>query len=135
METGDYDPVILLNCSVTSGYGLESIASVRVKFEDREHMASGSGNGGYNAFMNAMTTILQTLKIEIPKLADYEVRIPRGGLTDALTECIITWQDSGKRFKTRGVNSDQVLAAVSATMKMLNMHLLSLSSKEEGKKE
>ena len=108
LETKDYDPIKLLNCSVTTGYGLESIASVRIQIKHQEHVASGFGNGGYDAFMNAMTSILEKLKLKIPKLADYEVRIPRGGFTDALTECIITWQENGKRFNTRGVNSDQV---------------------------
>lgn len=130
LETGEYNPIELLNCTVTTGYGLESIASICVKYEEKEYRASKGGNGGYDAFMNAMSSILEKLEIEIPKLADYEVRIPRGGLTDALTECVITWQNEEKQFKTRGVDADQVLAAVSATMKMLNMHLLSLSRKE-----
>ena len=131
LETRDNEPLKLLNCTVTTGYELESFASIRVKFKNQEHVASRSGNGGYDAFMNAVTAILNTLELSIPQLADYEVRIPRGGLTDALTECIITWQDHEKRFKTRGVHSDQVLAAIGATMKMLNMHLLSSSSKGE----
>jgi len=59
----------------------------------------------------------------MPLLADYEVHIPRGGKTDALTECIITWQTDDQEFKTRGVDSNQVLAAVKATLRMINVML------------
>jgi (R)-citramalate synthase len=123
LESREYDTVKILNCTVTTGYGLESIASLRVQIEEEKYVASAAGNGGYNAFMNALTIILDKQNIKMLKLLDYEIRIPRGGLTDALTECIITWDNYGKRLKTRGVNSDQVLAAVSATMKMLNLNL------------
>ena len=55
-------------------------------------------------------------------------RIPRrrGGHTDALTEAVITWQVEGKRVQTVGVDSDQVMAAVNATLKMLNLRLMQL---------
>jgi LeuA allosteric (dimerisation) domain. len=54
------------------------------------------------------------------------IRIPRGGQTDALTESIITWDMNGKRVQTVGIDPDQVMAAVNATLKMLNLHLMQL---------
>ena len=63
----------------------------------------------------------------MPALIDYEVHIPRGGKTDAITECIITWETDEQTFKTRGVDSNQVLAAVKATFRMLNIRLHALS--------
>jgi D-citramalate synthase len=54
---------------------------------------------------------------------DYEVRIPKGGHTDALTECIITWDCGGQNLKTRGVHSNQVFAAILATLRIINMQL------------
>jgi D-citramalate synthase len=54
-------------------------------------------------------------------LTDYAVRIPPGGKSDALCETIITWDNKGKEFKTRGLDSDQTVAAIKATQKMLNM--------------
>jgi (R)-citramalate synthase len=51
------------------------------------------------------------------------VHIPRGGNTSALTECIITWEMEGRDLKTRGVDSNQVLAAVKATLRMINLRL------------
>jgi len=40
-----------------------------------------------------------------------------------LTECIITWGNGGRNIKTRGVDANQVLAAIKATMRMINLHL------------
>ena len=63
---------------------------------------------------------------EIPELVDYEVRIPPGGKTSALVECKIIWKKFDKNsanssdeklITTRGVDSDQVMAAVYATEK------------------
>ena len=61
--------------------------------------------------------------IEVPQLADYRVRIPPGGRTEALVETLIRWGDaeSGGTFSTVGVDSDQTAAAVIATEKMLNI--------------
>jgi D-citramalate synthase len=59
----------------------------------------------------------------MPALVDYEVHIPRGGKTSALTECIISWEIGEQEFKTRGVDSNQVLAAVKATMRMINLRM------------
>ena len=56
----------------------------------------------------------------LPKLIDYIVTIPPGGKTDALTETVITWE-LNKEFKTRGLDPDQTVAAIKATMKMLNI--------------
>ena len=89
-----------------------------------EYREAGSGNGGYDAFMSAVNKILKKIDIESPELVDYQIRIPRGGKTNALTEAIITWQVNGKRLQTIGIDSDQVLAAVNATLKLLNLQLL-----------
>ena len=47
--------------------------------------------------------------------------IPPGGKTDALVETVITWEHESRVFKTRGLDPDQTIAAIQATMKMLNM--------------
>jgi D-citramalate synthase len=82
------------------------------------------GDGGFDAFMNALGKALRRHNISLPKLADYEVCIPRGGKTDALSEARITWEnDQGSAFKTRSVHSNQVFAAIHATIRMLNMQM------------
>ena len=95
-----------------------------MKIDSKEYHEVGSGNGGYDAFMSAVNKILKKLNIDSPELVDYQIRIPRGGKTNALTEAIITWQVKGKRLQTIGIDSDQVLAAVNSTLKLLNLQLL-----------
>lgn len=123
LEGKDYDYIELLNCSITSGLELESTASIRVRVGDLVELSSGIGNGGFDAFMNAIAKILKRYDIPLPRLADFEVRIPRGGKTNALTEATITWERQQRTFKTRGVHSNQVFAAMSATIRMLNLQM------------
>jgi len=123
LESRDYRYIELLNCYINSGLDVESTASVRVRINDKEYSGSGSGNGGFAAFMDAMARILKSRKFKMPDLLDYEVHIPRGGNTSALTECIITWSGEMRDLKTRGVDSNQVLAAVKATLRMINIKM------------
>jgi D-citramalate synthase len=104
--------------SVVSNRGLRPTATVLIKFRDKEFQATGSGDGGYDAFMQALKTIEKQLGFALPKLLDYEVRIPPGGKTDALVETTIKWEGG---LKTRGVHSDQLAAAIQATEHALNM--------------
>ena len=48
--------------------------------------------------------------------------IPPGGRTDALVQTVITWNDNGRVFRTRGLDADQTEAAIKATFKMLNIY-------------
>lgn len=59
----------------------------------------------------------------MPRLLDYEERIPPGGKTDALVETTIRWAAPGKTLVTTGIDSDQLISAVLATEKMLNLIL------------
>ena len=126
MESKEYHHITLLNCNINTGFKVASTASVCVDIEGEELQGTGSGNGGFDAFMDAITNILKTRDFIMPALVDYEVHIPRGGQTDALTECIITWQSGERDFKTRGVDSNQVMAAVKATLRMVNLKFHSI---------
>ncbi len=123
LEGRDYDYIELINCSITSGLNLESTASIRVRVGERVELSAGIGNGGFDAFMSAIAKVLERFDIPLPELVDFEVRIPRGGQTDALTEATITWQERQRTFKTRGVHSNQVFAAMNATIRMLNLQM------------
>jgi D-citramalate synthase len=123
LESRDYDHIKLLNCSVTSGLMLESTCSIKVQIDDEISLSAGIGNGGFDAFMDAIVKVVEKRDIVVPELLDYEVRIPKGGKTDALTECTITWWDESGTLNTRGVHSNQVFAAMSATVRMLNIRL------------
>ena len=71
----------------------------------------------------------------MPQLADYRVRIPPSGHTEALVETLIRWGEQGTAaFSTLGVDSDQTGAAVIATEKMLNIVAHEASRKNHGKK-
>jgi D-citramalate synthase len=130
LETRDYQQIEMLSCSIMSGLDLESTVSIRVRVNGEVRKASGSGNGGFDAFIAAVRKVLPE-SFEFPELVDYELRIPKGGRTSALTEVLITWEDGGRTFRTRGVNANQVFAGVNATLRMLNMKLHQATEESE----
>ena len=110
-------------------------AEVELSYQGRVEKAEANGDGGYDAFMNALKKAARAFEIEVPRLADFRVRIPPGGRTAALVETLIAWEDpyaagSSSRsrarsvgegtFTTLGVDSDQMASAVIASEKMLN---------------
>ncbi len=123
LESKNYQHIKLLNCSITSGLDLEATVSLRIDIKGKIHLASGSGNGGFDAFIDAINKVLKLHDYTLPQLLDYEVRIPKGGNTNALTECVISWDCEHKTYKTRGVHSNQVFAAVLAALRIINIQL------------
>lgn len=123
LESKSYHHIKLLNCSITSGLDLESTVSIRVDIDGDIQQASGAGNGGFDAFIFAINRVMESKNYKLPTLLDYEVRIPKGGHTNALTECVITWDCGEQEFKTRGVHSNQVFAAILATLRIINLQL------------
>jgi len=121
-ESAKEMPFQLLNCAINSTYKLKPFAAIKCSYKGEEMDAYDYGDGGYDAFMNALKQILEKFNIEIPKLVDYSVIIPPGGKTDALVQATITWEleEGGKTIRTRGVNSDQIIAAIEATVKLIN---------------
>ena len=98
-------------------------ARLALRYRGKSVSARSGGDGGYDAFMKALAKAARKHELELASLLDYKVRIPPGGKTGALVETVITWR-SGPRaepFTTRGVDSDQLAAAVLATEKMLNL--------------
>lgn len=118
----------ILTCEVLSGKGISPQAKLNVKYKGKDFSAEGKGDGGYDAFMDALRKIALTNNFSIPELLDYQVRIPPGGKTSALVETIITWSGNLQNsqtnsFRTIGLDSDQISAAILATEKMLNLLL------------
>jgi D-citramalate synthase len=130
LEGKSYHHIKLLNCSITSGLDLESTVSLRVDVDGEIQHASGAGNGGFDAFIFAINKVLAKKNYQLPTLLDYAVRIPRGGHTNALTECVITWDCGEREFKTRGVHSNQVFAGILATLRIINLQLHERVSRE-----
>lgn len=121
LQSKAYQRIRLVNCSITSVWKLEAIASVCLDIDGTQCLGSGAGNGGYDAFMKAIKRMMKSKGFVLPELMDYEVHIPKGGKTSALTETRIVWRNQKESFTTIGVDSDQVMAAVQATLKMLNL--------------
>jgi len=92
-----------------------------IEIEGHIYQETSSGDGQYDAFMNALHKIYGSLGKSLPRLTDYEVTIPPGGKTDALVETVITWSYRDREFKSRGLDPDQTVAAIKATVKMLNI--------------
>ncbi len=115
------DKVDVVNFNFSTAKGLKSIVSVMVKIDGEFYKEAASGDGQYDAFMSCIKKIYANLDKELPKLIDYNVTIPPGGRTDALVQTTITWQMRGKEFRTRGLDPDQTMAAIKATIKMLNI--------------
>ena len=117
----DDQAIKLLNYSLSVTKGLRPMASVKLDIHGEVHEQSASGDGQYNAISKAMWKIYKKLQKPSPELLDYVVVIPPGGKTDALVQTIITWKFNEKVFKTRGLDGDQTVAAIKATIKMLNI--------------
>lgn len=123
-------PFHVQSCVVTSSRGLSPTAAIRVRYRGAEHEALGTGSGGFDAFMTALRSLGPHFDFEIPRLRDYEVVIPPGGKSDALVETTIDW-DNGMR--TRAVHSDQVMAAIEATERLINLLAQGVGKNGNGK--
>jgi len=118
----DYEEKVKVNSYVlTHSKGLNPSTTVSITIENETFEEHAQGDGQFDAFINAIRKVFKTKKKELPSLIDYAVRIPPGSNSDALCETIITWKNSEKEFKTRGLDSDQTVSAIIATEKMLNI--------------
>ena len=109
------------NYALSVAAGLKSVATLRIDIDGKEFEETSSGDGQYDAFMNALWKIYDPIGKPYPTLTDYNVTIPPGGKTDALCHTTITWNFKSKSFKTNGLDPDQTIAAIKATIKMLNV--------------
>jgi len=111
----------MINYSLSITYGLRPVATVKIMINGEVYEQTAAGDGQYNAVSKAMFKIYKILNKPTPELLDYEVVIPSGGQTNAIVQTIITWRFNNIIFKTRGLDRDQTIAAIKATMKMLNL--------------
>ncbi len=107
-------------CIITSSLSLKPVANILVNYQDKTYESMAHGDGGFDAFMNALTKIAPEIELDIPELIDFEVRIPPGGQTDALVETTITWSYQGKTLQSQSVLPDQILSSVKATERIIN---------------
>ena len=121
LHTETTDTIKMVNFSLSLARGLRPTATVRIQIGEEEYEETMPGDGQYHAFSKALWKIYTKLNKPKPILTDYNVTIPAGGRTDALVQTTIAWNLNGKEFKTRGLDVDQTVSAIKATMKMLNM--------------
>ena len=112
--------IIIESYVLTHAKTLRPSASLSLMINNKLYQESCSGDGQFDAFMNALKKIYSNQKRDLPKLIDYAVRIPPGSHSDAFCETTITWDTGIKKYKTRGLDTDQTVAAIKATEKMLN---------------
>jgi D-citramalate synthase len=129
VKTPEEKKIQVVDCKIMSAYKGSPSATVTIKYGGKEYSGKAEGVGGYDAFMNALRKIAQKTKIQLAELEDFEIRIPPGGRSDAIVETTIYWRHNNKAFRTIGVDSDQVMATIKATEKMLNTVVRSLPSK------
>jgi D-citramalate synthase len=110
----------ILNYSLSLAQGLKPVATLKVEIDGIAYEETATGDGQYDAFVRALRRIYKSLDRPFPMLTNYAVTIPPGGRTDAFVQTVITWRHEGVEFKTRGLDADQIEAAIKATVKMLN---------------
>ena len=116
------EDVKLLSYVVTTAYGLKPMASLRLEIHGKTYEEQATGDGQFDAFVRAIRHIYrEKLGREFPWLVNYTVGIPPGGRTDALVQTVITWDWQNKVLRTRGLDADQMGAAIKAVIKMLNL--------------
>ncbi|NNE78510.1 MAG: 2-isopropylmalate synthase, partial [Pricia sp.] len=122
LDTDYHQKVFVKSYVLTHSKGLKPSTTLSLEIGGKIYEENAPGDGQYDAFMNALRKIYKSLKIELPRLVDYAVRIPPGSNSDALCETIITWEaEDGIEFTSRGLDSDQTVSAIKATEKMLNI--------------
>lgn len=113
--------VKIVNYVLTHSKDLNPSVTLKINIDGEQFEEHAQGDGQYDAFMNALKNVYKRKKMELASLTDYTVRIPPGGKSDALCETVISWKYNQREFKTRGLDSDQTVAAIKATEKMLNL--------------
>ena len=93
-----------------------SYAEVTIKTNGNAITEKATGDGGFDAIANAIKKITGA-KL---KLKDYHVSIPPGDGTSSLVDIAIDWQHNKKTLNTRGIHTDQDIAATLAMLKAIN---------------
>jgi D-citramalate synthase len=108
--------VKLVNYQFELKKGAVPSVTLELSRSNRIVKAHGEGDGQFDAFIRALRTVWE----DMPELMDYRIAISRKGTSGALTEATITWKSGETLFTTRAVAPDQLVAAMNATVRMLN---------------
>jgi (R)-citramalate synthase len=130
LRTPLMDKVKFIDYQIHSSNDNTPCASVTISYKNEIIKSESNGDGGYDAFVKAVRKCMKKFGVDVPALLDYEVHIPPGGKTDALVETTISWEGETAPIRTIGIDSDQIAAAIEATLKMLNLVLTKQSSEK-----
>lgn len=115
----------IIDVTLVSQKERTALASAVVEYKGAKFEIFGQGNGGIDAFMNALRVWQsQNQNFVIPTIYDYLVDIPEGGKSSAVTKATIFWQSENSKpsyFQTIGIDSDQGMAAIKAISDALNI--------------
>lgn len=113
----------LVDAEYSSKKGKRAKAVAVIDYRGQQFSIQGEGDGAFDAFMNALKDWAQTQDVVVPELTDYEPIIPPGGQTSALVQANVMWHgpNGEGHFQTVGLDTDQVLAAVYAAEKAINV--------------
>jgi len=115
--------IIIQSYDLKHKKGFNPSAELEIIIKGELFKESGSGDGQFNAFINAIKKIYTKNNIILPLLIDYTVTIPPGSSSDSLCETFITWRNNNKDFITRGLDSDQTVSAIKATEKNVKYYI------------
>ena len=101
---------------VYAGAKTSALAEVTLGSGEVSSTVKAVGDGGFDAIANAIKEITGA-KI---KLKDYHVGIPPGDGTSSLVDTAIEWQHNKRVLKTRGIHTDQDIAAAFAMINAVN---------------
>lgn len=106
--------VKLLSYMVSTAYGLNPMAAVKLEINGEIYEQTAVGSGQFDAFMRAVKHIYkEKLSRRFPHLSNYNVSIPPGGRTDALVQATIhgngriastahaVWMPTKRRLQSR----------------------------------
>ncbi len=123
------DLVQLQGLTVTSGDNVTPMASVKVKFKDKEFIEAGVGVGPVDATINAVRKVVEG--VSNIKLQEYQVEAISGG-TDALVDVVVKLTDGKKIIDSRGTDEDIIKASVKAMLNGVNRLLWDKKLGEKG---
>ncbi|MFH1432280.1 MAG: alpha-isopropylmalate synthase regulatory domain-containing protein [archaeon] len=91
-------------------------AEVTLKTNSSTYTETSHGDGGFDAIAKSIKKITGS---EL-RLKDYHVTIPPGDGTSSLVDTAIEWEYGSESLKTRGIHTDQDIAATLAMLKAIN---------------
>jgi D-citramalate synthase len=109
--------VKLEELTVVSGNKITPTSSVRVRFQDREVVESGTGVGPVDAAMNAIRKVVEG--ISNIRLLEFHVDAISGG-TDAVVDVVVKLTDGRRIVTARGISGDIIMASVQAMLNGVN---------------